>query len=171
MRVKKGAPLTAKQQAFVDEYLKDMNATKAYIRAGYAGATAKVNAAKMIAGERVRSAIAAAIEERAKATKIDANWMLTRLAEEVDADLADILNDDGSIKDVRNWPKVWRTGLVQSLDIESIGDAVRVAKVRLSDRAKRLELIGRHVDVQAWNDKVEVNLPEVIRKDWRGKTG
>ena len=62
----------------------------------------------------------------------------------------------GNIRPVRDWPLIWRTGLVAGLDVESIGEgAGRLTKIKLSDRIKRLELIGKHIDVQAFKDKIE----------------
>lgn len=167
--------LTSKQQAFVDEYLKDLNATKAYIRAGYSPKTAEQGAARLFRNVKVQAEIKAAKVERSETTKIDAAWLITRLAEEAVADLSDIIDEESNLRPIKEWPKVWRTGLVQGIDIHtelSGGDSpisTRIAKVRLSDRVKRLELIGKHVDVQAWRENIGIDLNEVIRKDWRGK--
>ena len=55
-----------------------------------------------------------------------------------------------------DWPLIWRQGLVAGLDVETIGEgAGRITKIKLSDRVKRLELIGKHIDVQAFKEKIE----------------
>lgn len=55
--------------------------------------------------------------------------------------------------------EVWRQGLVQGIDVEIItSEGVEVAKIkrlRISDRVKRLELIGKHVGVNAFQDVVQ----------------
>lgn len=169
--------LNPRQQRFVEEYLKDLNASAAYLRAGYVGSklAAEANGARLMANPKVRAAIAAGKAERSLNTKIDAEWVLLRLADEVFADLADIIDEEGALKPIKEWPKVWRTGLVQGIDVETNlsedGKANKVAKIRLSDRAKRLEMIGKHVDVQAWRENIGLNMSEVVIKDWRGKTG
>ena len=65
--------------------------------------------------------------------------MLTRLAAEAEADVADLYTEAGGLKPIHEWPKIWRQGLVAGIDIEQIkgpdgsvaGDMV---KIKLSDR-------------------------------------
>ena len=148
------ADLTAKQKRFVEEYLVDLNATQAAIRAGYAESGASVEGARLLANAKVGAAVADGLKARSERTKIDADWVLTRLAAEADADVADLYRDDGSLKPVKEWPMVWRTGLVAGLDVEDIREEGRtvgtIRKIKLSDRIKRIELIGKHVCVQAF---------------------
>lgn len=97
--------------------------------------------------------------ERSRETKINAAWLLKRLAEEATADVGDLFDDDGNILPVKQWPKIWRMGLVAGCDVEELTqDGVNIGqlkKLKLSDRVKRLELIGRHIGVQAFKDVVE----------------
>jgi phage terminase small subunit len=68
----------------------------------------------------------------------------------------DLYTEDGRIKPVKDWPLIWRQGLVAGLEVETIGEgAGHLTKIKLSDRIKRLELIGKHIDVQAFKEKVE----------------
>lgn len=156
--------LTPKQNLFVQEYLLDLNATQAAIRAGYSARTAKQQGARLLTNVDVSSALTEAQAERSQRTKIDADWLLLRLAEEAEADVADLYAEDGTLKPVKDWPPIWRKGLVAGLDIEEIrvDGAVlgMVKKLRLSDRIKRLELIGKHIDVSAF--KEDVNRVEVL---------
>jgi phage terminase small subunit len=151
--------LTPKQEAFVREYLLDLNATQAAIRAGYSARTAKQQGARLLTNVDVSAALVAAKQERSQKTQIDADWLLTRLAEESTADVAELYNEDGTLKAVKDWPLIWRQGLVAGLDVEEIREQGAVVgvirKIKLSDRIKRLELIGRHIDVGAFKDKVE----------------
>jgi phage terminase small subunit len=156
--------LTAKQQQFVAEYLIDLNATQAAIRAGYSVKTANRIGPELLTKPDVAAAVSAAQQERSVRTKIDADWVLTRLAEEAEADIADLYNEDGSLRPVHEWPLVWRKGLVAGIDVEEIRDEGAVVgvvrKLKLSDRLKRIELIGKHVDVQAFRDQVGVGNPD-----------
>ena len=68
--------LTAKQERFVEEYLIDLNATQAAIRAGYSAKAAHVTGSRLLTNAKVAAAIAAAKQERSKDTKIDAAWVL-----------------------------------------------------------------------------------------------
>ena len=160
--------LTPKQARFVEEYLVDLNATQAAIRAGYAESGASVEGARLLANAKVAEHVAAAFADRSKRTKIDADWVLKRLADEAEADVADLYDDDGRLKPVKDWPPIWRKGLVAGIDVveeyETV-DGVKervgfVKKLKLSDRIRRIELIGKHVGVQAFREKVSLENPD-----------
>ncbi len=152
--------MTPKQQRFVDEYLIDLNATQAAIRAGYSKKTARVVGSENLTKPDIRAAVAEAQQARSERTKIGADWVLARLADEADADLADLYDENGGLKPITEWPLVWRQGLVAGLDVDEefnkdgkkLG---QVTKIKLSDRIKRVELIGKHVDVQAFAERHE----------------
>ncbi|MGV1869728.1 terminase small subunit [Agrobacterium rosae] len=158
--------LSVKQRLFVDEYLKDLNATQAAIRAGYSEKTAHSQGPRLLENVGVAAAIEKAKADRSERTKIDADWLLTRLADEAVADIADLYDDDGGLKPVNQWPLIWRQGLVSGMEVEELFEGRgedrehigRVRKVKLSDRIKRLELIGKHIDVQAFRERVEVEI-------------
>lgn len=164
--------MTPKQQRFVEEYLIDLNATQAAIRAGYSRETAYAIGHENLSKPEIVEAIAAAQKARSERTAVDAAWVLQRLDEEARADIADLYDEHGRIKPVHEWPLIWRQGLVAGVEVEEIvekgtgqwqGDAQdapppvpvgRVTKVKLSDRIKRLELIGKHVGVQAFREQI-----------------
>ena len=156
--------LTDKQQIFADAYLCDpeLNATKAYMVA-YPKSSAKsanANAGRMIVNDSVKKYISDQKQSRSKRTGIDSDWVLDRLAEEAEADLADIFNAAGELNPIHQWPKIWRQGLVAGVDTMQIGDdgLVKVNKIKLADRVKRLELIGKHVDVSAFVERQDVTV-------------
>jgi len=150
--------LNAKQERFVEEYLVDLNATQAAIRAGYSEKTAYSMGQRLLKHVEVEKMLAEAQAKRSERVQVDADWVLTRLAAEATADLADILDDAGAIKPVSDWPVIWRQGLVAGFEVqENEVDGVKMGqtvKVKLSDRIKRIELIGKHVNVQAFRDQV-----------------
>jgi phage terminase small subunit len=152
--------LTPKQARFVSEYLIDLNATQAAIRAGYSEKTANEQGARLLANVSVASAIENAKQQREQATQIDANWVLKRLADEAEADVGDLYNEDGSIKPVHQWPKIWRQGLVAGIKHQELRDSEGnrtgefIVDVKVSDRIRRLELIGKHIRVNAFQDTV-----------------
>lgn len=156
--------LTAKQQRFVSEFLLDLNGTQAAIRAGYSPRSAQEQASQMLARADIKAAVDAAKLKRSAELEIDAAWVLKRLAVEAEADLADIFNDNGDLKQVEEWPLIWRQGLVAGVEIEALFEGMgedriqigHVKKIRLSDRLRRLELIGKHVCVNAFQETVSV---------------
>lgn len=155
--------LTPKQERFVAEYLIDLNAAAAARRAGYAEKRADAMGHENLRKPEIAQAIAAAQAERAKRTQIDADWVLRRLAELASADLADIMQADGSLKPVAEWPEVWRKGLVAGVEVleefAGSGEARTqigwTKKVKIADRLKALEMIGRHVTVGAFKERIE----------------
>lgn len=162
--MKKPGTLTPKQKRFVLEYLVDLNATAASIRAGYSERSAKRIGWELLQKPEVSSGIQEAMVARSKDTGVTAEWVLRTLAEEKTADLADLYDDDGNILPVKKWPMVFRRGLV--VGVESVEEFTGIIvggrrqfatlrKVKLSDRIKHMELIGRHVDVQAFKDRHE----------------
>lgn len=150
--------LTAKQERFVAEYLKDLHAGNAAIRAGYSAKNAGSIASQLMEKTQIKSAILAARQEVIETSKVDAAWLLRRLADEATADLADLYDEHGALLPVKQWPKIWRQGLVQGLDVEELEEeGVKIGmvrKMRLDNRVKRLELIGKHIDVSAFVENV-----------------
>jgi len=153
--------LTPKQDAFVQEYLKDLNATQAAIRAGYSAKTAGQIGDENLKKPQIAAAIEKAKAERSERTKIDADWLLTRWADEAEADLADIYYPGtGQLRPIHEWPKIWRQGLVGGIktrqertsDDEALAEIV---EVKLSDRSNRLKMIGDHIGVQAFKQQIE----------------
>jgi phage terminase small subunit len=150
--------LTPKQQRFVEEYLLDLNAIQAAIRAGYSPRTANQQGPQLLKSAEIVAAIAAAKLAQSKEMPIDSEWVLNRLVEEVDAEIKDIFDQNNRLKNIHEWPAVWRQGLVGSLDVgekyEGDGKTKAVVgtvkRIRLSDRVRRLVLIGKHNRVNAF---------------------
>ena len=150
--------LTPLQYRFAIEYLKDQNGREAYIRAGYKshGQTATGNAHRLLKNPKIQAVIMHEMNLRKKRTRIDADWVLKRLADEVDADLSELYNKDMTLKAVHEWPEIWRKGLVSGIDVEALnGEKGTITKIKLSDRLKRIELIGKHIDVKAFVERFE----------------
>ncbi|EBL6762944.1 terminase small subunit [Salmonella enterica] len=158
-------PLTAMQEAYAQEYTKcPENQTQAAINAGFSPNTASVKASVMMRDERIQKRIAELMEERNKRLRVSADYVLLRLVEIDQMDVIDILNDDMSIKPVSEWPKVWRqylTGFELADMFEGRGDEKELIgilkKIKWPDKVKNLELIGKHIDVNAFKERLEVS--------------
>ena len=68
--------LPPKQEAFVSEYLVDLNATQAAIRAGYAEKSASVEGSRLLVNTKVAAAVAAAQAKRSERTEITQDYVL-----------------------------------------------------------------------------------------------
>ena len=76
--------MTPKQQVFVLEYLKDLNATRAADRAGYAHPN--VQGTQLLSKKAVRVAVQQELEVRADRLKVDADWVIEQLQQEATDD-------------------------------------------------------------------------------------
>lgn len=156
--------LTDKQERFCREYIIDLNGAQAAIRAGYAEDSARVTASRLLSNDNLTDRIAELKAQRSEKLSIDASYVLQRHVEIDQMDVLDILDDDGSMRPVREWPKVWRQYL-SGMDVaelfEGSGDAKQqiglLKKIKWPDKVKNLELLGKHVDVQAYKEKMDIN--------------
>ncbi|VAM01092.1 Phage terminase small subunit [Enterobacter hormaechei] len=159
-------PLTAMQEAYCQSYIKTPeNQSQAAIDAGFSPNTAAVKASVMMRDERIQKRIAELMEERNKRNRVSADYVLMRLVEIDQMDVIDILDDEGGLKPISQWPKVWRTSL-SAMDINRIRMAGNddeddiestLQKIKWPDKVKNLELIGKHVDVNAFKERLEVS--------------
>src|SRR5690606_14064636 len=100
--------------------------------------------------------------ERSKRTALDADYVLRRLAEIDQMDFIDIMDDDMSLKPLSQWPKVWRQYL-SSFELaelfEGRGDERAMVgvlkKIKWPDKVKNLELLGKHVSINAFRERVD----------------
>ena len=160
------AKLTDKQELFAREYLKDLNATQAAIRAGYSEKTANEQASRLLANVNVQNFVAELKASRIEQTGIDAAYVLRRLVEIDQMDATDILDDEGGLLPISAWPKVWRTSL-SGLDLNRLRMAGKndkediettIQKIKWPDKVKNLELLGKHVDVQAFKENIKTEV-------------
>ena len=88
------AKLTEKQQRFVNEYLIDLNATQAAIRAGYKVDNARQTATENLAKPYISEAIEKALAERSRRTGINQDRVVQELAKIAFVKITDVVNDD-----------------------------------------------------------------------------
>jgi phage terminase small subunit len=122
--------LTAKQATFVREYLVDKNATQAAVRSGYSPKTAESQGSRLLRNAKVAEAVAAGVDKQAERTGITADRVLEELAKIAFVSLTPRDEDD-----------------------EDEEDANLALLVRVPDKLKALELLGKHLRLFA--DKVE----------------
>jgi len=133
--------ITPRQQRFVEEYLVDLNATQAAIRAGYSSKTAHSAGPRLLANVDVAAAIEKAKQARSEETNIDSVWVLRQAVEIHERAMS-------SIRPCLH-PKT------RKHVHDAGGNALYVFSASAATRA--LELIGRHVAVNAFSDKLELS--------------
>ena len=150
------AKLNARQQRFVEEYLIDLNATQAAIRAGYKKTEyTDTNANKLLENTRIREAIDKAMAERSKRTGINQDRVIQELARiAFDYPQNDINAEDGSVRDGATEDDL---ACIQSVKVKTMNGEKGYSEereVRLNDKIKALELLGKHLGM--FKDKVEL---------------
>ena len=151
------ARMTEKQKRFVEEYLIDLNATQAAIRAGYSPNTAEQTASRMLSFVKVQDAIEKALAERSRRTGINQDRVVQELAKIAFVKITDVVNDDCEIL-----PDADEADLaaIESVKVKTIptknGETGIEREVKLSSKLKALELLGNHLGM--WNDKLDVNM-------------
>lgn len=162
--------LDAREQLFVGEYLIDLDPKRAAIAAGYAKTTAATKSFGWVSKSEstkphVLAAIVAALGERSERTKIDADWVLRRLAALDRTSMADflVIPEDGGtpnfdLSDATPEQLAAIEGLQLDTHWEKGDDGGRIEKIKLTlpGKLKTLELIGKHVDVQAFAERKEI---------------
>jgi phage terminase small subunit len=151
------ARLNAKQQRFVDEYLIDLNATQAAIRAGYKKTEyTDTNANKLLENTRIREAIDKAMAERSKRTGINQDRVIQELARIAFVNPQNVINaENGSVREDATEDDL---ACIQAVKVKTMsGDKgySEEREVRLNDKMKALELLGKHLGM--FTDKVELD--------------
>ena len=150
--------LTNKQEMFCREYLIDLNATQAAVRAGYSTRSAGNQGSALLANPQVQGLIATLMEERTQRVEADADYVLKRLVEIDQLDVADILDAEGDLLSIALWPAVWRMSVsaVEIAQTRSAGEvSAYLKKVKLPDKVRNLELLGKHANVVAFRERQE----------------
>lgn len=154
--------LTPKQQRFVEEYLVDLNATQAAIRAGYSKKTAKAQGQRLLTNVDIQNTIQKAMDKRSERTEITGDQVIKQLAKIAFADIKDIVvweNKEVVLKTDRKTGKPVKRkeltidvkpaeevdGTVLSEITETTTHQGRKIGVKLNDRMKALELLCRHL--------------------------
>jgi phage terminase small subunit len=130
--------LTPKQHRFVEEYLVDLNATQAAVRAGYSERTAYSQGQRMLKDVEVAAAVQAAMDSRAQRTEITADYVLSNIAEVVERTMQRAPVMVGRGED--------RTQLTDD-------EGRHVWEFNANGANKALELLGKHLKL--FTDKVE----------------
>ena len=154
------AKLTEKQKRFVDEYLIDLNATQAAIRAGYSVKTADVQGSRMLGNVKVQQAIAEQMAERSKRTGVNQDRVVLELAKIAFVKMSDIVDGQGRIKSDASPDDLACIESVKYKSFENDTGSSEEREVKIASKLKALELLGKHLGM--WNDKLDVNITAPI---------
>ena len=176
-------PLTAKQLRFCEEYLLDLNATQAAIRAGYSPRTAQEQSSRLLSNVMVAADIERRQRERSARTDVTADRVLLELSRIAFNDPRRMFRSDGTLKPPGEWDDD-TAAIISGLEVEErrplVEDAeeqpaderqepqphggslrrrrrsvsAHLHKVKRLDKLTALELLGKHLGM--FREKVEV---------------
>lgn len=135
--------LKDKQEAFCREYLIDLNATQAAIRAGYSEKTARAIGSENLIKPDIQARLQELMSERNRRTDVDADWVLLKAKESFEFNAQQVFDNEGN-------PKM----------------------VNAAAAGKFLELCGKHTSVKAFDKQIDekpvdsnitINLVEATR--------
>lgn len=164
-----GGRISPKQKRFIQEYLVDLNATQAAIRAGYSERSAKQHADVMLSRPHIAAAVAKAQEKRAERTEITQDMVLRELAKIGFSDIRKVVRWGNTtvrkeVDDEGNEIEVPYHGiaLVDSSEIDDdtaaaiaeVSQGKEGLKVKLYDKARTLVDIGKHIGM--FKEKVQI---------------
>lgn len=152
--------LSPKQQVFVDEYLIDLNATQAAIRAGYSVKTADQQASRMLTKVKVQQAISEAMAERSKRTGINQDRVVLELAKIGFVKMTDLVDEEGCIRPDASDDDLACIESIKFKSSESDTGSSIEREVKISSKLKALELLGKHLGM--WSDKLDVTVTQPI---------
>ena len=158
--------LTAKQQRFCDEYLIDLNATQAAIRAGYKRSEyTDTNANKILENTRVAEEIEKRMAERSRRTGINQDRVILELARIAFVNPQNVIDpDDASVRADATEDDLACIQSVKVKTMDSEKGSSTEREVRLADKMRALELLGKHLGMFKDNIKLDVT-PVVIGGD------
>jgi phage terminase small subunit len=172
-----------KQKRFCEEYIIDLNGLKAAIRAKYSTATAQQQASRLLSNVKVQAYIKELMDKRSARTEVKADRVLEELASVGFARIDDFLKveeqthtevlglDDEGKPITNTWTAktvdIFETEKVDKKKLRAVASIKQTKEgieLKLHDKIKSLELIGRHLGM--WSEKPDegVNLNIIIKK-------
>ena len=164
--------ITDKMRQFVDEYLIDLNATQAAIRAGYSEATAQEQSSQLLDRPDIRELVEQRQKDRIDRTQLSQDLTVNELKTIAFSDVADfVIVKEGGVIEQRPFNELKKE---QTRCVKKIKQTVRTAQssdgsilhqtatleIELHDKLKALELLGRHLGM--FNDSIRLKSEEPL---------
>lgn len=154
--------MTDKQKRFVEEYLIDLNATQAAIRAGYSPKTANEQGNRLLTNVSVQTELNKQMAKRSRRTGVTQDRVVRELAKIAFLDMTQVVDDHGCIRDDAT-PE--DRACIESIKYKSSssdqGESVE-REVKVASKLKALELLGKHLGMYSDKLNIEGAVPIVI---------
>lgn len=157
--------MTKNQKIFADEYLIDLNATRAY-KVAYPKVrkdeVAAVNGSKLLRITKVAKYISERMEERQKRTEVTQDMVVKELASIAFAKATDYVTIKSGTVKIKDTDQLTDN---QIRAIAGIKEGTNGVEIKMNDKEKALELLGRHLGM--WVDRVDLKVtpsPETVKE-------
>lgn len=161
--------LSSKETVFVKEYLVDLNASAACLRAGYATKNPDVMGSGLMKKPHVRAAIQSGMDDRAERIELEADEVVRELRNIALFDVGLLCDKKGDFLQLHKMPAQIRRAMAgvemgarqvktKALDNEGKPKYKTISvpeKVKLADKLRALDLLGRHLKL--WSGEVTIN--------------
>ena len=152
--------MTKKQKRFVEEYLIDLNATQAAIRAGYSTKTAKDIGCENLAKPNIKNEIDKEMAQRSKRTGVSADRVVMELAKIAFVNAVEVI--DPKTATVKEDASSDDTAAIQSVKVKTFGEDGLEREIKMADKIKALELLGKHLGMFQNNLNVNFDSSEKL---------
>lgn len=149
----KGGKLSAKQALFVEEYLVDLNATEAALRAGYSAKSAKQIGTENLSKPAVAAAIEKRTKDRVERIELSQDLVVQELAKIAFANISDVASWDGAQVAVKDSESLSKTALSA---VSSVAAGQYGVTLRMHDKRAALVDLGKHLGM--FKEKVELEV-------------
>ena len=155
--------MNAKQERFCDEYMIDLNATQAAIRAGYSPKSAGTDGGRLLRNAQIRARIDHLLAERGRRTGVNADRVVRELArvafldptQLIDIDRATV-HDDASEDD---------RAVIASVKVKTMpgeyGDGIE-REIKFADKLKALDMLSKHLGMYEKDNRLSVDVIQII---------
>ena len=156
--------LSPKQQRFADEWLIDMNATAAAIRAGYSPKSAEQQGSALLRNPKVRAYIDTRLAEISRRTGINQERIIRELARISLVNPVNVVNfETGEIRSTATEDDL---SAIQSVKVKTIGytedgEPLLEREIRFHDKNRALELLGKRFGM--WLDRQQVDVQGAVQ--------
>lgn len=152
-----------RRERFIEEYLIDLNATQAYIRAGYSARGANASAAKLLANPSIRARVDEQLAARSRRTGVTQDRVVRELARIAFLQAPDVIHAEDAT--VRADAAPDDLAAIASVRVKTIPtqDGTGVEReVKFADKLKALELLGKHLGMYTDRVIVAEDVPRIV---------
>lgn len=152
--------LNERQKRFCNEYMIDLNATQAAIRAGYSVKTAQEQSARLLSNVMIQGEIQRLQAEISRRTGISQDRVIRELAKIAFLNPMNLVTPEGRIRDGASQDDLSCIEGVKFKRSDSDTGYSEEREVKIASKLKALELLGKHLGM--FNDKLDLNIAQPV---------